>query len=237
MQKVTFLSPKIKCAPNERPYGLASITATSTIRGPSLQICALAWWKLKRISVHKTEDWRERKDFEIKPNRPVVDVVNVHLNPAAHFLGGIRFTSQTANLSQAGHARFNLVAVAITSDARSIVFIVNERMRPRPDEGHFAAQYVDELRQFIDASFTQQAPNPGSPRIVSRSLLNVVAVFRDCHGAELEHDDLALIAAMSTLPKEHGPWGVRALWPPLSLETTAPIPEGQCRRRYSRSAA
>src|SRR5262245_46665645 len=81
-------------------------------------------------------------------------------------------------------------------------------MWARSDERHLTAQYVDELRQFIDARLAQEAADAGSPRIVLRSLLNVVTVFRNRHGAELEYDDLAFIAAMPTLPEEHGPGGI-----------------------------
>src|SRR5262245_13333885 len=129
--------------------------------------------------------------------------MHVHLNTSTHFLGGISLTAQTVDLSQAGHARFDLVAIAITADTRSVVFIVNECMWPRADQRHLAEQYVDQLGPFIDASFAQKPPDSGSPCIVPARLLNVVTVFCDRHGAKLEHDDLALVAAMSTLAEEH----------------------------------
>src|SRR5262245_13716419 len=78
-------------------------------------------------------------------------------------------------------------------------------MRTLANERQLSAQYVDELVKFIDASFAENAANSSGPRILPPSLRNVVAVFCDRHGTELEYDDLALIAAMSTLPEEHGP--------------------------------
>ena len=68
---------------------------------------------------------------------------------------------------------------------------------------HVAQQYVDELRQFIDAAFTQEVAESGFTRIVQGGLQGV-ALCVYFHGAELVAPELASVFSASLLLEEDG---------------------------------
>src|SRR5450759_3109555 len=74
-----------------------------------------------------------------------------------HFLvmGQVR---AAVNLGQAGHSRLYLVPLAelrrpMADDLRDV--------RPRPDQAHLAADYIEQLRQLIDSGLAKRPADGG----------------------------------------------------------------------------
>ena len=76
-------------------------------------------------------------------------------------------------------------------------------MRARPDQGHLAAQHVDQLRQLVQAGAAQPASDRGDPRVVGARLheprAGVVA-----HGAELQQLEHIVVEALARLAEQGG---------------------------------
>ena len=90
----------------------------------------------------------------------------------------------------------------VTHDLLELI-IVSERMWSRTDQGHFAAQNIKKLGQFINARRSQQPPDAGYSWIVARRLGNNRSVFLNRHGSELQHNKLLAVEAFPPLPKDN----------------------------------
>src|SRR5262249_7391115 len=67
-------------------------------------------------------------DLEIEPERPVIDVVQVVRDAAAHLVVGVGLAAQPVNLRPAGDAGLDVVAAGIDRDSLLELAIVRERM-------------------------------------------------------------------------------------------------------------
>ncbi|MNL35848.1 hypothetical protein D3C87_1579010 [compost metagenome] len=71
------------------------------------------------------------------------------------------------------------------------------------DQGHLAAQDVQQLRQFIQAADPQEAADTGDAVVVGCDLTGGGGVGGlVTHGAELPHDDLFLVEAVAALAEQ-----------------------------------
>src|SRR5262245_30244307 len=59
--------------------------------------------------------------------------------------------------------------------------LMHRQVRSWPDDTHFPCQHVEELRQFINAQFSQPSSRRVNPEIIFRCLLGFVAVAQ-MHG-------------------------------------------------------
>src|ERR1700733_2192377 len=66
---------------------------------------------------------RHRHDLDVESQGPIVDVIKIMLDPAAHFFVGGDFTAQAANLRPAGDARLDVVPARVAGDATVILLI------------------------------------------------------------------------------------------------------------------
>ncbi|ODN71891.1 hypothetical protein A6302_00823 [Methylobrevis pamukkalensis] len=74
----------------------------------------------------------------------------------------------------------------------------------RADQGEFAAQHVDELRQFVDRGAADEAADLRHPRIALRDDLGRGRVRHLVeHRAELHHLDDLVVEAVALLPEDH----------------------------------
>src|SRR6266436_9842257 len=90
---------------------------------------------------------RPQEDLDIQPKGSAAGISNIETN---HFVE-CRLVLST-DLPQPGHARNRIKP---TSLPRPILFRLIGNTWPRSDQAHFAAKYVNELRQFIETA----APN------------------------------------------------------------------------------
>ncbi len=80
-----------------------------------------------------------------------------------------------------------------------------DRMGTRPNDRHVATQYVQELRQFIQAGSPQKGTKRRDPFVIAARLARARVIRRiDPHSAELEHLEFAAVEAVATLTEQHG---------------------------------
>src|SRR3954464_2528956 len=81
------------------------------------------------------------ENFQIQPDRPIVDVFEVEPDPIAE-IGNL---VAAPDLPQAGEARFHAQTAAMSQVVKASDFI--HRQRAWSDQAHFTAQDVVELRK------------------------------------------------------------------------------------------
>src|SRR5262245_12021205 len=81
--------------------------------------------------------------------------------------------------------------------------IMCKRVRPRSDDRHIAKQHIEELRQFVNAGFTQPFADGGDARITLRGLYDAFAIFENAHGPEFVDDELPAVEAAPPLPEDN----------------------------------
>src|SRR5688572_26406212 len=99
-----------------------------------------------RMLVEKAPEKRQPHDLQIEADRPVLDVIEVVLDTLLER----RVAAPPVDLRPAGESGLHLVAKHVL---RNLVLELLDEMgslRPRPDNGHVAAQHVPELRQLVE---------------------------------------------------------------------------------------
>src|SRR5207237_9032339 len=74
---------------------------------------------------------------------------------------------------------------------------------PRPHETHFASKNVNQLRQLIDAEFSNPLSCPSYSIIPARSPLRALFLCIVVHGAELQHSERLAAISGALLPKQN----------------------------------
>ncbi len=151
-----------------------------------------------------------RKPFEKSASNQIKSFVAERIpNPFAS-IRQISFAPST-NLPDARDSRHHFQAFSLPDLA--IRRLVNGQ-RSRPDQRHVAQQYVDQLRQFVDAAFSQVTSDLGNSRIVADfecwTILFAVTPQRgfflfgiNAHGSKLDDPKRSAILAFALLSKEN----------------------------------
>src|SRR6185437_14737451 len=103
------------------------------------------------------------------PYRPMFDVVEIVSDAFLRGREARDFAAQIIHLGPAGHTRSDVVAEEVASNGFVIELLSclhRGNMWPRSDERHFSAEYIDKLRQFVEARRTKVASDLGHSRIV-----------------------------------------------------------------------
>src|SRR5207245_6082863 len=79
--------------------------------------------------LHPARQQRLEQYPQIEPGRPVVDVMEVVIDAAAHLVVGVGLAAKAVDLRPAGDARQHVVAARIERDLLLVFAIVRERMR------------------------------------------------------------------------------------------------------------
>src|SRR5690348_17161060 len=103
---------------------------------------------------------RAPENFDVEPERPVVDVLEIEADPILEILHVV----PSAYLPETGQARPHAQATAMREVVEAFHFV--NRQRPRTNEAHLAAKHVEELREFIDAELAQNFPEGRDPGIL-----------------------------------------------------------------------
>ena len=130
----------------------------------------------------------------IEQNAGVLGVPNVELDALAHEIGRRGLAAIAVDLRPTRDARLDVLADVVVVDEHRVILVVCDGMRTRADQGHLAAQDIDQLRQLVDARLPEPTPNPRHATIVCLRLLHDCAVLGDRHGAKFE--DVERHAAM-----------------------------------------
>src|SRR3712207_1548857 len=125
----------------------AIATLKSKLTGPSSRPGRMWQWRSitsGRTLLGRLEDGRdgEQQDLQVEPERPVLDVVVVPLDPVRQ--RGL--AAQAVDLGPAGDPRAHAVAVVVAAHAPLEQLDELGALRPRADDAHLAPQDVEELR-------------------------------------------------------------------------------------------
>jgi hypothetical protein len=99
----------------------------------------------------------------------VFDVVKIMRDPGACLFERVDLAAKATNLRPAGDAGHDAMAMEVSLDCvaiKPIAGLHRNRMRARTDQGHVAAQHIDQLRQLIDAQSAKDATDAGNPRVI-----------------------------------------------------------------------
>src|SRR4029450_11753281 len=102
-------------------------------------------WLLDVLRRARDSEESQQQTLEIEPERPVLDVVVVPLDPVREGC----LAAQAVHLGPAGDPRLDTVPVRVAVDV--LLEEPNElgALWTRPDQAHLALQHVDQLRQFV----------------------------------------------------------------------------------------
>ena len=100
------------------------------------------------------------QDFQIEPQRPVVNVFKVKTHPVLE-IGNL---IAAADLPEAGEAGLDAQAAAVGQIFKT--FHLVHRQRARTDQAHFGAEHVVELRQLVEAVFAEEFSDWRDARVV-----------------------------------------------------------------------
>src|SRR5918999_1003809 len=142
----------------------AMATLKSRLTGPSSSPGRMWQWRSitsARTLLGRLEDGRhgEQQDLQVEPERPVLDVVVVPLDPVRER----RLAAQPVHLRPAGDTGLHAVAVLVTGHAPLEQLDELRPLGPRPDDAHLAPQDVEELGQLVDREPPDQLPDRGTP--------------------------------------------------------------------------
>jgi hypothetical protein len=116
----------------------------------------------------KEAPYGSREDLKIQPKRPMVYVKQVVLNALLQLHERFRLTAPPVDLRPSGHAWFDPVPERIVVDRFVVAHIGRfrrKRMGSRPDQGHLAAQDIEDLRKLIKAGSTKKPADACDPRV------------------------------------------------------------------------
>src|SRR5512147_2387277 len=120
-----------------------------------------------------------------------------------HLLKRIGLSAPTVNLGPSRDAGLHLMPQHVVLDQFLIELVMRHSMRPRPDDGHVAHQYIEKLRQLIQTRPAQERANGGNSRIALLRLENFIIVLAYSHGAEfIDPDDLTIHAITALLEQQ-----------------------------------
>src|SRR3954447_10332312 len=101
-------------------------------------------------------------DFQVERDRPVLDVVQVVLDPLLER----RVAAPAVDLRPAGDPRLHLVPQHVLRDPVLELLEEIRTLGPWPDDRHVAAEHVPELRQLVDVETPQPLAHGRAPRVV-----------------------------------------------------------------------
>src|SRR3990172_734937 len=133
----------------------------------------------------------------------MLDVVEIVAHALAHHLWITSFAAIPIDLRPAGYSGFDALTTRILLDDLAIVFVVSERMRPRPYDRQLSAKHIEELRKFVEAGTPEKPSNSRNTYIVTLRLHDHGAVLEHRHCSVFDYaNDPAPIAA-TRLDKEY----------------------------------
>ena len=146
-------------------------------------------------------------DVHVGHERHVLDVVEVGLQLSPRFLdaGGV----ELHHLRPAGDARLDHESLGVERNLLLELPHEGLALGSRPDQAHFSAQDVDQLRQFIDAEPPQPPARASDPGVIlHRPDGTGLALCVGSHRAELQDREGDAVATQPLLAVENGSAGI-----------------------------
>src|SRR5712691_13083573 len=154
-----------------------------------------------RMFLAEATEQGENQDLHVEQQGPVLDVVEVVLDP----LLDRRVPAPAVDLRPPGDAALHAVAEHVLRNPLLELLYEGRPLRPRPHQAHVPEDHVDELGQLVEVEPAQPDPDGRAARVLgarpyrARVLLRLVH-----HGAELEDLERLPIQRHALLAQEHG---------------------------------
>lgn len=99
-------------------------------------------------------------DAQVEPERPVLHIPDVLTDAVFHLIEFLGLATATVHLCPTGNARLQQMAHHVFVYQCRIFLGMLEHMRTRTDYRHVSQEYIDELRQLIDAALAEEIAKP-----------------------------------------------------------------------------
>lgn len=148
---------------------------------------------------------RQEDDFRVKPQRAVVEVVQVHPQPLQHFLHRVRVAViERGGREKAGAQLVQQLVVGVDGPD-----LVHEELalRARTDKAHLALEHVPQLRELVQMVLAQETPHTGQTFVAlpAAQCRPAVRLRRGDHGTELVERENLPVIAHTFLPEDGFP--------------------------------
>src|SRR6266568_5084968 len=118
------------------------------------------WPRIKSLSgTGEDHKYCSEKNFQIKPKRPVLDVIQIHRDPfveVSYFVSSVDLP-ETSNAGLHQHFSFLIFSKARVFDCQG---------RTRPDHTHIPLEYAVELGQLVEAVLAHPGAEPSDAGII-----------------------------------------------------------------------
>src|SRR5262245_10684602 len=149
--------------------------------------------------VNKSLPDRQPHDFQIEPNGPMLDVIEIALNP--FFKRGV--ATPATDLRPPSNSGLHFMLEHIEGNLFSNFLDYPRPFRSRPNDAHLAHQDIPKLRQLIEAHSAQILPDWSHAGIILLSQQRMIAGMIRAHRTKLEHHERLSIQPHSLLSKEN----------------------------------
>src|SRR5262245_65454622 len=114
------------------------------------------------VAIYEAHERCCRYDLQVKPQRPVLNVIEIHLDTPAHLFGILGWSTQSMDLRPSREARLDTMPAGVAIEALVIVVVVLQCVRAWPHQGHLPTHNIDELGQLVQARSPQKL-SPARP--------------------------------------------------------------------------
>src|SRR5512139_694320 len=143
------------------------------------------------------------QDHEIEKQAVILDVIEVELQLVHRVF--ISCAIRVAHLRPAGDAGFDRVAHPVIGNFLCQVLHEIGALWAWADEAHVAEEHVENLRQFVDAGASDEAPGERHAAVILPCSERLAVFFGvDAHAAEFEDGEIAAPLADALLAVQHG---------------------------------
>ncbi len=101
---------------------------------------------LIRVFSNKSFENSQEDDFQIKPQRPAMDVVQIELHSLLHLVERIGFTTPTIDLCPSTNPPNPIETQHVAIHYGAILLVVRNGMWPWPHDRHTSLQHIEKLR-------------------------------------------------------------------------------------------
>src|SRR6266700_3619430 len=143
------------------------------------------------------------ENLQVESKRPVVDVVQIVLDPRPHFFDGIRFATKSIHLGPAGNPGLYIVTSRQPRDLTVEHLVVRNGVRARSDQRHVPSNDVQQLRKLINVRSSQNPSDAGDPGIAPCCLTKLSLVLFGGHGPKLQDIDGLVVETMTDLSEQN----------------------------------
>jgi len=156
------------------------------------------------IDISSQEHVRDRPGEygQVEPEGLAVNILDIHPFPALP-----RDVIASADLGQTRETGFDqqLVLLGLSIEPELV-----DLVRSWADEVHVAAEDIEELRKFVEASSSKEPTYPCNPRVVLASVGRSIGITkirrRISHTTELQEIERVTVMSQPPLPEKHRPW-------------------------------